>query len=216
LQTALSGTWGLPRGEAAHCLSHALGGLAAAVVLPLLWRHSVASGAPVVHTAGVCAFALSMMLMYLSSALCHGLPAGAAQRRFDRIDRAAIYLFIAGSYSPFAAATLSSAADWAVFALVWLLALAGAAWVLWRGAGRPMVSTGMYLLLGWAVLLAAGPGLGRLPAQGLAWLIGGGVVYSLGAALFLLGGRWRHAHLAWHVAVLGGSGLHLAAVWYWT
>lgn len=208
--------WQPPPGEWGHSLSHALGVVGAGVAGLVLCQQSVARGAPLVHTLAVGGFALSMMLMYLASTLCHGLPEGVARRCFDRIDRAAIYLFIAGSYSPFAAATLVGPRDWAVFGFVWALALTGAAWALWRGAGRPWVSTGLYVLLGWAVLLAAGPGLGRLPAEGMVLLIGGGLVYSLGAILFLLGARWRHAHLAWHLAVMGGSGLHLTAVWRWT
>ena len=205
-----------PREEWANSASHALGFLLATAALPLLWQVSRARGAPALHTAAVCVFALSMMALYAASAVCHTLPQGAAKAWFDRADRAAIYLFIAGSYGPFAAASLHAGDGtvWLLLAAVWAAALAGT-WLSMRVHDvSPLWSTARYLGMGWLVLLAALPWIGQLQQAGIGWLLAGGAAYSAGAVLFLLSARLPFAHLAWHLMVMLGSGLHGVAVWH--
>lgn len=201
-----------PAEERANSLSHGLGFLLAAAAWPVLWQWSTARGGLATHAAAVSVFALTMMALYAASALCHGLPPGRAKHLFDRVDRAAIYLFIAGSYTPFAATALVDATAWAMLGLVWLMAGIGVAVALLQKVERPLLSTGLYVALGWLVLLAALPWIGRLQALGMGLLVAGGAAYTLGAVLFLLSARLRFAHLAWHLMVMLGSGLHVAAV----
>jgi hemolysin III len=153
-----------------------------------------------------------MMLLYLSSALFHGLPPGPAKRFFERLDHAAIYLFIAGSYTPFAASALHGSGGWLALALVWTLALLGALVALSSLVKHPFWSTSLYVAMGWLVLLAAVPWIAQVSAVGVRLLLAGGLVYTLGAAVFLLSARVRFAHLVWHLFVMAGSGLHVAAI----
>ncbi len=198
--------------EAANSVSHGVGLLLAVAALPLLVQASQAGVGLHRHLAAVCVFAATMILLYLSSALFHGLPPGRGKHLFGKLDHAAIYLFIAGSYSPFAATALLDTRAWLMLGLVWLLALAGALVTLFDLVRNPLWSTAMYVALGWLVLVAALPALEQVSATGVWLLVAGGGVYTVGALLFLLGARVRFAHLAWHVFVMVGSGLHVAAV----
>jgi hemolysin III len=157
-------------------------------------------------------FVATMMLLYLSSALFHGLPGGRGKQFFAKLDHSAIYLFIAGSYTPFAASSLQGGVSWPMLAMVWGLALAGVVVTLCNWIRHAFWSTSLYVALGWLVLVAAIPCIERGPALSLHLLVGGGVAYTLGAALFLLGARVRFAHLIWHLCVMLGSGLHFAAM----
>ena len=167
------------------------------------------------HTAAVATFALAMMLLYLSSALYHGLPPGRGKRLFERLDHAAIYLFIAGSYTPFAASALQGSRAWGMLLSVWAAAVLGALLTLTQRVTHPLCSTGLYIATGWLVLLAALPSIGQVSEMGVRLLLAGGLAYTLGAALFLLSPRVRFAHLLWHLFVMAGSGLHFAAaMWH--
>jgi hemolysin III len=202
-----------PAEELANSLSHGLAALLSAAALVVMggtqplsvWR----SGQHLAEAG----FVLSLLLLYGASALCHALPSGPAKQWLDRLDRAAICVFIAASYSPFAVPALRDPGAWAAFAAIWLLALAGA-WLALRAVPvHPLRSTLLYLALGWLVLLAALPWIGDLRPQGRWLLLAGGLAYSLGALLFLASARWRYAHLGWHLMVMLGSGLHAGAVW---
>ncbi|WP_280155926.1 hemolysin III family protein [Piscinibacter sp. XHJ-5] len=197
--------------EIANCVSHSVGFLLAAALLPILVQMGVVRTAQTLHIVSVSIFAATMMLLYLCSALFHGLPPGRGKRFFERLDHAAIYLFIAGSYSPFAVSALQHNGAWLTVALVWILALAGALIALSELFTHPLWSTGLYVAMGWSVLAAAVPSIEHVSSGGMRLLIAGGVVYTLGAALFLLSARIRFAHLAWHLFVMAGSALHVAA-----
>lgn len=198
--------------ERANSLSHGIGCVLAALALPLLVQLSVAQRSPVLHSIAVALFAAALMLLYLASALFHGLPPGRARCWFESLDHAAIYLVIAASYTPFAALALHGEHAWWALVGVWCLAWAGVAVTLFKWVTHRLVSTGLYVALGWLVLVAALPWIAQLSARGATLLLAGGVVYTLGAALFLLGGRWRYAHLVWHLCVMAGSALHGAAM----
>lgn len=193
--------------EIANTLSHAVALVAALVGVPFLL---LAAGP---HLLGTCVFGATMLLLYLSSTLYHALPAGRAKQLWLRVDYAAIYCFIAGSYTPFALNGVSGVWGWTLFALVWLLAIAGTALKVFGRLSHPWLSTGLYVAMGWLVLVAAVPLVGQLSAPGLAWLVAGGVAYTAGVVFFALDGRWRYAHAVWHGFVVLGSACHGCAVW---
>jgi hemolysin III len=156
-----------------------------------------------------------MMLLYFASTLYHALPPGRAKRVFNTLDHSAIYLFIAGSYTPFALGALRGTWGWTLFGLVWGCAALG---VLLKSLSRlrhPGWSTGLYVAMGWLVLIAAGPLVQHVAARGVALLVAGGLAYTAGAVVFLFDSRIRYAHFVWHLFVMGGSTCHFfAALWY--
>ena len=169
--------------EIANTLSHGIALAAALVGLPFLL---LAAGP---HLLGTSVFAATLLLLYLSSTLYHALPAGRAKQLWLQVDYGAIYFFIAGSYTPFALSAVSGVWGWTLFALVWLLAIAGTALKLLGRLSHPWLSTGLYVAMGWLVLVAAVPLVGHLSAAGLAWLVAGGGwrgVYG-GGGLFCTG-----------------------------
>lgn len=197
--------------EIANALSHGAGCLLAVASLPLLVGQAARhGGAAEVVAASV--FAATMIVLYLVSALYHALPAGSAKRWFNRLDHAAIYLFIAGSYMPYLLGVLRGAWGWTLFGIVWSAATFGIVGKLFNRLRHPLWSTGLYVALGWVALIALSPLVERLPGAGLAWLLAGGLSYTLGALVFLLDHRIRYAHFVWHLFVMGGSACHVAAV----
>ena len=132
---------------------------------------------------------------------------------FLRLDYCAIFLFIAGSYTPFALGPLQSGWGWTLFGLVWSLAVAG---VILKSTGQlahPWVSTGLYLGMGALVLVAAVPLIERVPTQGLIWLLTGGLAYTAGVVFFALDSRIRYAHAIWHGFVVAGTGCLFLRYW---
>ncbi len=160
---------------------------------------------------GASLFGGTMVLLYLASTLYHALPEGRAKTFFNRLDHAAIYVFIAGSYMPFLLGALGGTLAWTLFGVVWGAAGIGAAAKLFDLLRHRGWSTGLYLALGWVALAIVMPLFDRLPAASFGWLVAGGVSYSLGALVYLLDARVRFAHFVWHLFVLGGSGCHVAA-----
>ncbi len=126
--------------------------------------------------------------------------------------RAAIFVFIAGSYTPFVLGVLRGGWGWSLFGVVWALAALGVAAKLLNRLRHPLASTALYVAMGWVAMIAVVPLVQRLPAAGLAWLVGGGLAYTAGAVVFLFDNRVRYAHLAWHLLVMAGSGCHFFAV----
>ena len=198
------------REETANALSHGLGFLLAVGSLPLAAEQATHLHRPEAGLgAGV--FSVSMMLVYFASTVYHALPQGRAKRWFHRVDHAAIFVAIAGSFTPFALPGLRGEAGAAGFWLVWGLALLG---VLVKAGGRlrcPVRSTLLYVALGCLALLAAWPSLQVVRPEGLVLIIGGGMAYMVGAGFFLADGRVRYAHFVWHLFVLTGSACHFAA-----
>ena len=200
--------------ETANALSHGVGFLLAAAALPVLVSFAARHGDRS-SLIGACVFSLTMMLLYFASAVYHWLPRGRAKDWFNRLDHAAIYLFIAGTYTPFALGLRPDATGWAPFALVWSLALAGTWAKVCNRLRHPLWSTTLYVALGWLALLAAAPLLQRLPFDGLLLLLGGGLAYTVGVIFFVLDHRVRYDHFVWHLFVLIGSTCHFfATLWH--
>lgn len=196
--------------EIANAVSHGIGFLLAVASLPIL-VHQAALRGTAFDVVGASVFAGTMILLYLVSALYHAIPASRAKAWFNRIDHAAIYVFIAGSYTPFTLGVLRGGWGWTLFGVVWACAVLGVAIKFLNRLEHPWLSTGLYVAMGWIVLVAIGPLVARMPAAGLAWLVAGGVAYTLGAAVFLLDNRLRYAHFVWHLLVLAGSVCHFFA-----
>jgi hemolysin III len=196
--------------EVANALSHGLGLLLAIAGLPLL-VHAAGVRGSAADVVGASLFGATMIVLYLSSTLYHALPAGAAKRWFNRLDHAAIYLFIAGSYMPFLFGVLWGGWGWALFGVVVAAAVLGVGAKLMNRLKHPLWSTGLYVAMGWVAVVAIVPMWDRLSAAGLAWLVAGGVSYTLGAVVFHFDARVRYAHFVWHLFVLGGSACHFVA-----
>lgn len=197
--------------EIANAISHGAGFLLAIASLPVLVSHAV-QGGRAADVVGASLFAATMIVLYLISTLYHSLPPGRTKHWFNRMDHAAIYLFIAGSYMPYLLGVLRGAWGWTLFGVVWSVAAFGVAAKLLNRLRHPLWSTGLYVAMGWVALIAAAPLIERLPGQGLAWLLAGGLSYTLGAFVFLLDSRVRYAHFVWHLFVMAGSACHVYAV----
>ena len=204
-------TWGE---ELANAISHGIGFLFAVASLPILVAFAARHGSAV-NVVAASVFAATMIVLYLVSALYHALPAGRGKTWLNRLDHAAIYVFIAGSYTPFALGVLHGAWGWSLFGVVWGVAAIGVTAKLFNRLKHPLWSTGLYVAMGWVALVAVQPMMQRMPGAGLAWLVAGGLAYTVGAVVFLFDSRLRYAHFVWHLFVLGGSTCHFfAALWY--
>lgn len=196
--------------EIANSVSHGVALLAALVGVPFLIVS--ASKLSVSSLVGAIVFGVTMVLLYFTSTLYHALPQGKAKRVFLKLDYSAIYLFIAGSYTPFALGALAGAWGWTLFGLVWALAAIGVALKAFDRLSHPWVSTGLYLAMGWLVVIAAVPMLERVPLPGILWLVAGGLAYTLGVIFFALDHKVRYAHAIWHAFVAAGTGFHFVAI----
>jgi len=200
--------------EIANAISHGLGCVLAIASLPILVFYAAQRGTAV-NVVAASVFAGTAILLYLVSTLYHAIPNGKAKEWLGRLDHAAIYLFIAGSYTPFTLGVLKGGWGWTLFIIVWSAAALGVTIKLLDRLKHPLWSTGLYVAMGWVAVIAAGPLVNRMPATGIAWLVAGGLSYTLGAVVFLLDHRVRYAHFVWHLFVIGGSVCHFfAALWY--
>ena len=200
--------------EIAKSVSHGLALVAAFIGIPFLLAHA-ARQASAGYIVGTSVFSATIILLYLASTLYHALPAGKAKRVFRILEHSAIYLLIAGTYTPFTLGVLSGAWGWTVFGIIWALAAAG---VLLKASSRrphPILSTVLYLAMGWVIVIAIDPMFARVPTAGLLWLLAGGLAYTAGVAFFATDSRLRYGHLVWHLFVMAGTSCHFFAVlWY--
>jgi hemolysin III len=199
-----------PGEEIANSVSHGLALLAALAVLPILIGS--ASRLTTANLVGAVVFGLTMVLLYLASTLYHALPVGHVKRVFMKLDHGAIYFFIAGSYTPFSLGALGGPWGWTLFGLVWSLAVFGATLKAFDRLSRPFLSTGLYLVMGWLVLIAAVPLFEHVQPAGIELLVAGGLAYTAGVVFFTLDSRIRYAHAIWHCFVIAGTGCHFFAV----
>lgn len=200
--------------EIANSISHGVGLVAALVATPFLVLQAVRRG-DTGFIVGASVFAATMVLLYLASTLYHALPIGKAKRVFRVIEHSAIFLLIAGTYTPFTLGVLRGAWGWTLLGLVWGLAVAGVALKAFNKMSHPIISTSLYLLMGWLILIAVNPLYARVPASGLLWLVAGGVAYTAGVAFFAADSRLRYSHFIWHLFVMAGTACHYFAVfWY--
>lgn len=199
--------------EIANSVSHGVGLVAALVAVPILIDAAVRRGGAA-GIVGASVFAGTMVLLYLTSTLYHALPKNKAKRVFRVLDHGAIFLLIAGTYTPFTLGVLRGGWGWTLFGLVWGLAVLGIVLKTVGSVRIPWLSTCLYLGMGWLVLIAIRPLWLRMPLSGLAWLVAGGLAYTAGVAFFAAE-RLRYSHFIWHLFVLTGTCCHFFAVlWY--
>jgi hemolysin III len=198
--------------EIANALSHGAGALLAIAAIPVLVVDGLADGDRGVEIFSVTVFGLSMVVLYLASTLYHALPHGTAKRVFRVLDHSAIYLLIAGSYTPFALGVFMDFWGWPMFGAVWGLAGAGVLLKCMSASMHPVLSVATYVVMGWLAVVAIDPLLTELPRPGLAWVIAGGAAYTAGVAFFALDKKVRYAHFTWHLFVLAGTACHFVAV----
>jgi len=199
--------------ELINSISHGIGLFAAIVGTPILIVHAAHHG-ELGYLVGSSIFAVTMILLYLASTIYHVLPQTPLKNLFCVIDHSMIYLLIAGTYTPFTLGVLHGAWGWTLFGIIWGLATAGLTLKVFNKLEHPVISTGLYLVMGWLILIAVKPLYALVPIQGLLWLLIGGICYTIGVAFFAVDGRVRYGHFIWHVFVLGGTVSHYFAVWY--
>jgi hemolysin III len=156
-------------------------------------------------------YGTTLVLLYVSSTLYHCIR-GRAKALLRRIDHSAIYLLIAGTYTPFELVTLRNGWGWSLFGTTWALTAFGILQEQWiRSTHRPL-SLAVYLLMGWMAIAVAQPLLASLGVTGMGWLVAGGLFYTGGMVFYLHDEQWRHAHGVWHLFVLAGSASHYIAI----
>ena len=198
--------------EIANSVSHGAALLAALAGAPFLVMGAVRHG-DWLNVAGASIFAATMVLLYFTSMLYHALPATrGAKRLFQILDHSAIYLLIAGTYTPFTLGVLRGPWGWTLLALIWSMALAGVVLKAVAGMRFPRLSTAIYLAMGWSVVIAIEPMWQRMPGWGLFWLVAGGLSYTLGVAFYATDWRLRYGHFVWHLFVAAGTACHFVAV----
>ncbi|SHE27930.1 PAQR family membrane homeostasis protein TrhA [Thermomonas hydrothermalis] len=196
--------------ELVNALTHGVGAaaaLAAGAVLVTL----VALQGDGWKLTGAVVFAVAMLLLYTASTLYHAISHPRAKGRLKVFDHCAIYLLIAGTYTPFTLVGLRGPTGWWLFATIWTLALAGVVFKLFYTGRFRRLSTLIYIGMGWLVVVAIKPMLHALDRATLAWLLAGGVAYTLGT-VFYLRPHWRWSHAIWHGFVIAGSVCHYVAV----
>ncbi len=198
--------------EVFNTCSHGFGFLAGIYLLPYLYIEAAGTGDQLTRIGAV-VFGLSIIVLYGASFFYHGTPFSnpEAKKRRNLLDHVSIYFLIAGSYTPFVLAVFREPKGWVILGAVWAMAIAGAV-LKWQGKlQRKLNSVASYLLMGWFVILLLGPLFQSLSYLSLSYLIGGGVIYSLGVIFYIYHHK-PYFHFIWHLFVLSGTAFHIGAV----
>ena len=198
------------REEIANAITHGIGALASAAAGAVLITLVAQSGTRLQMVSAV-VFCVSMLLLYTASTLYHAIPSQAAKRRLKVFDHCAIYMLIAGTYTPFALIGLRGPVGWWLFGVAWGLAVIGITFKLFFTGRFKLFSTLVYIGMGWMAIFAIQPMIVNIPFASLMWLLAGGVAYTAGT-LFYHNKRLRYSHAVWHLFVLAGSACHFIAV----
>jgi len=199
----------MDRGERLNSLTHLLG-LALAVAGSAVLIVQAARRGDLLQIVSFSIFGLSMILLYAASTLYHSSE-GSLKERWAKADHCAIYLLIAGTYTPFSLVTLHGPLGWGLFGLVWSLAATGISRELWWGR-HSTPSVALYVLMGWCGVVAGARLVHGLRGQGWMWLMGGCLLYSIGVWFYAKGRHVPHSHGIWHLFVLGGTASHFVTV----
>jgi len=203
--------------ELANAISHMIGAFMAIAALILMVYQSLAHGNSW-HLISSLVFGVTMVVLYTSSTLTHILPEGRAKDRFFNLDRIAIYLLIAGTYTPIALLTLNGPLGWTIFGIEWGLALIGTVMILSKpgdyNSGVNTFYVLSYAIMGWLVLIAIIPVFKSLPLMGGLWIYIGGLAYTLGI-FFYKSFKFPYHHLVWHLLVIAGTVSHFIAVFFY-
>lgn len=199
--------------EIANSVSHGLGLLMALAAVPVLLVSAMRAGS-VRFLIGVSVFSATMVLLYLASTLYHSLTHEAAKYWCRIFDHTAIFLLIAGTYTPFALGVLRGPWGWSLLAAVWTLAIVGITLKIVRRTRHSRISIGLYVLMGWLAVVAIKPMFALVPMPGIVLIFAGGIAYT-GGLVFFAAHRLKYNHLIWHLFVIAGTVCHFFAVlWY--
>jgi len=199
------------KSERFNSISHLIGAvlaLAGAVVLVVV----ASRGGDTRRIVSFSIYGATLFLLYLISTLYHGLPTGRAKHVFRVLDHQAIYLLIAGSYTPFTLVTLDGIVGWWLFGAIWGMAALGLVLDALPRRGARVVPLIIYFVMGWLIVLAINPLLAALPRAGFIWLLAGGLLYTSGIVFYALDRRYPWMHGVWHLFVLAGSISHYVAI----
>lgn len=199
--------------EVANAIIHGIGAVLSVIALVALIIAASESGTAW-HVTSFTIYGVTMLLLYVSSTLVHSFPEGRVKDIFEICDHASIYLFIAGTYTPFLFLVVKGALGWTLFGIVWGMALAGVVFKLFFTKKFLYLSTVLYILMGWLIVFAWNPLVTSLPTGGLMLLVTGGILYTVGAVFYV----WRmfpFHHAVWHAFVLAGTVAHFFGVFYY-
>ncbi|MBD3670043.1 MAG: hemolysin III family protein [Gammaproteobacteria bacterium] len=192
--------------EQFNTISHLVGAVLALPAIIVLIVFASLKGDPW-RIVSFSIYGLSLFSLYLFSTLYHGAR-GRIRRFLQRLDHIAIYLLIAGSYTPFTLITLRGGWGWSLFGVVWGLAIIGIVLDSLHRKGPRNIQMAIYVSMGWIIVIAIYPLVQNLSGEGLFWLVAGGLFYTFGIIFYVLDNRMRHAHGIWHLFVLAGSASH--------
>ncbi|MDP4097574.1 hemolysin III family protein [Paenibacillus sp. P96] len=198
------------REEVANAITHGIGVLLSIAALVLLIVTSATHGTAW-HVVSFTVYGITMLLLYTNSTLLHMLKEGKAKDLFEILDHSCIYLFIAGTYTPFLLTAVRGTLGWSLFGVIWGIALFGVVFKAFFTKKFLFMSTLFYLAMGWLIVIVWNPLVAVIPHTGIVLLAAGGVLYTLGTVFYV----WKafpYHHAVWHVFVLGGSVLHFFAV----
>ncbi len=200
--------------EIANSITHGLGLVASLIALPVLVLAGGARRDPL-QIIGLAAFGLTLILLYSASTLYHATPPSPRKKFLRAVDHGAIYLLIAGTYTPFTLGALRGPVGWTILVAIWALAILGITAKSVFGFRYPRISTAFYLGMGWLIVLAIRPLIQHVPPAGLLWILAGGLCYTIGVVFYATDGRVKYGHTIWHCFVAAGSVCHFFAVlWY--
>jgi hemolysin III len=198
------------KGERLNSISHLVGAVLSLAGLTVLVVYASLKGDPW-KIVSFSVYGATLVVLYSLSTLYHGLQ-GKAKDIFQKLDHSAIYLLIAGTYTPFTLVTLRGPWGWTLFGVIWGLAVIGLSQDLLLSKRNQVLSVSLYLLMGWIALVAIRPLARALPAGGILLLVLGGVLYSLGVVFYALGSKMKYGHEIFHFFVLGGSFCHYLSI----
>jgi hemolysin III len=202
-----------PIEEKVNIVSHAAGFILSIVASALLVTHATLNG-NVWHIVSFSIFGTSLILLYAASTFYHSAKKTASRNRLKIFDHASIYVLIAGTYTPFTLVTLKGPVGWVIFSISWGLALTGIILKLFFTGKYDLISTLMYVLMGWVIVFALKPLINILPSEGLLWLFAGGISYTIGAVIYSIK-QIEFNHAIFHMFVLMGSFCHFMAVFFY-
>lgn len=194
--------------EIANSISHGLGFIGGVVITPFIIKAAMPYGALAITAHAI--FAFSVIILYLSSTLYHAFPVSRTKRVFQVFDHSAIYILIAGTYTPFTLGVLRGPWGWTLFGLMWSFALLGIVIKSVSGVRGSKLSTFLYVAMGWMGLLAIKPLWDNVEKWGLIWLLAGGLFYTAGVLFYSF--KNKYMHFIWHLFVLAGTACHVVAV----
>ena len=199
--------------EKINIVSHGIGLVLSCVAFVLLATHANLHG-DILHTISFSVFGASLIMLYAASTIYHSAKKPELRKRLKIIDHASIYVLVAGTYTPFTLITLNGTLGWVIFGTSWGLAITGIILKLFFTGKYNLISTSMYVFIGWVIVFAIKPLIDNLSSEGFFWLLAGGISYTVGAVLYSIK-KIKFNHAIFHMFVLTGSFCHFISVYFY-